>query len=162
MRSVPHPACGGAMLTRAVPVSSKSEFSVGTQLGKPEPPSIISSKSQPASDLGIFIGRRFEHGEGAHPAVPELAPGQSPDRRRGCPESPPRKLRIALHCGERIGRRRGRSEAAARTSRLCLQGSRKGVNIHRSTEIIWGIPAQSAFFPLPLSLGEKRRLYKSG
>jgi hypothetical protein len=51
---------------------------------------------------------------------------------------------------------------AARTSRLCLQGSRKGVNIHTSAEVIWGIPAQSAFFPLPLSLGENKLLYKSG
>jgi hypothetical protein len=62
--------------TRAVPVSSKSEFSVGTQLGKPEPPSIISSKSRPASDLGIFIGRRFEHGSLGDPVT--LAAGLLP------------------------------------------------------------------------------------
>ena len=46
--------------------------------------------------------------------------------------------------------------------RVCVVGSRKSANIHVSSEIIWGIPAQFSFFPLPFLLGENRILYKPG
>jgi hypothetical protein len=46
--------------------------------------------------------------------------------------------------------------------RVCVVGSRKSANIHVSSEIIWGIPAQFSFFPLPFLLRENRILYKPG
>src|ERR1035437_4347253 len=46
--------------------------------------------------------------------------------------------------------------------RVCVVGSRKSANINVSSEIIWGIPAQFPFFPLPFLLRENRILYKPG
>jgi hypothetical protein len=37
-----------------------------------------------------------------------------------------------------------------------LSGSRKSANIHTSSEVIWEIPAQFTFFPLPFLLRENR------
>jgi hypothetical protein len=75
--------------------------------------------------------------------------------RRALPTGSSHMNLITGTCLHSHRRRRGPPRPGERPASV-LSGSRKSANIHTSSEVIWEIPAQFTFFPLPFLLRENR------